>query len=110
MDLLVLWDGRRVGRLKKIPRTVLVVDGYGTITEEEMRMVRDSAAGMTVDFKERVTHYSLVILCNAVLRFDLENPLTLVECEIWFARQVFSSKVFADALEYYSQCEIRNGV
>ena len=110
MDSVVLWDGRRVGGLRKVPRSVLVVDGYGTVTEEEARRVVDCVSGVAIDFKERATHYSLVILCAAVLRLDLENPLALAECEIWFTREVFSSKVLADALEHYSQCEIRNGL
>ncbi|KAG5860320.1 DUF5099 domain-containing protein [Encephalitozoon hellem] len=110
MEFLVLWDGRRVSRLRKIPKSILIVDGYGTISEEEKRKIKDSAAEIDIDFEERTTHYSLVILCNTVLRFNLTNPLTLVECEIWFSRRMFSSKVFADALGHYSECEIRNGV
>lgn len=110
MESLVLWDGRHIGRLKKVPKTMLIVDGYGTISEEEKKGIKDSVMKVDIDFEEKTTHYSLVILCNTALRFNLINPLTLAECEIWFTRKVFSSKVFADALGHYSECEIRNGV
>ncbi|KMV65306.1 hypothetical protein M970_101470 [Encephalitozoon cuniculi EcunIII-L] len=108
MESLALWDGRCIDGLKKIPKTTLIVDGYGTITEEEKRKIQGMK--MNIDFEERTTHYSLVILCNTTLRFNLANPLILAECEIWFTRKAFSSRVFMDALIHYSECEIKNGV
>ncbi|ADM12474.1 uncharacterized protein Eint_101490 [Encephalitozoon intestinalis ATCC 50506] len=110
MESLILWDGRSICGLKKIPKTILIVDEYNTITPEKKSKIKDSVAEMDIDFEEEATRYSLVILCNTVLRFNLKNPLVLAECEIWFTRKTFSSKVFEDALIHYSECEIRNGV
>lgn len=96
--------------LRKVPKTVLIIDSYRTITENDKRKMRDIGKGMEIDFEERRTHYSLIILCNVALRFSLVNPLSLAEGEIWFTRNEFSKETFVDALNYYSTCEIRNGV
>lgn len=102
-------DGMRFGHLKKLPRTMLVVDTYNTLTESDRDAIRAAVQDIHVDFEERSTHYALIILCKAVLRFNLKNPLALAEGEIWFTRAIFSEATLQDALEYYSECEIRNG-
>jgi hypothetical protein len=97
-------------KLKKIPKTVLVLDTYNRITEEDKHAVEGIEPGMEIHYEERATHYSLVILCGLVFRFHLNDPLVLTDAEIWFTRSGFSRDVFLDALNHYSDCEIRNGM
>lgn len=101
---------RNVSGLSKYPKTILVVDVYGTVTNQMKESVRCQASGIQVDFEEMQTHYSLVIVCNNRFKFRVGNPLSLVDCEIWFSRKAFSLDVFIDALHHYSKCEIRNGM
>lgn len=110
MNLLFSRSKIDLRHLKKLPKTILVVDTFFTVTEEQKKRTRMIMAGVEVDFEEQRTHYSLVIFCGLVLRFGLGNPLSLAEGEIWFTRRAFSDRVLADALRYYSDCEIRNGV
>lgn len=96
--------------LKKLPKRILVVDTYNTTAEEYKKKIRDATTGIEIDFEEASTHYSLIILCSMTFRFNLKDPLTLADGEIWFTRKEFSRKVLMDALKHYSDCEIRNGV
>ncbi|KHN69747.1 hypothetical protein CWI42_051510 [Ordospora colligata] len=104
------WNKRSVHGLNKYPKTILVVDMYGTTTNLMKDLVRCQVNGTQIDFEETQTHYSLVIVCNNRFKFRVDNPLSLVDCEIWFSRKAFSLDVFIDALHHYSECEIRNGV
>jgi hypothetical protein len=97
--------------LRKMPKTVLIINTYSEVTEKDRRAIREitRGAGMEIHYSEKATHYSLVILCGLVFRFSLTNPLAVAEGEIWFTRAGFSKKVFLDALNHYSNCEMRDG-
>lgn len=89
------------GALKKIPRKILILcpnlKYHPTVSSE-------------IDFHPKDTRYDLVIVVDKVFRLSIDFPFCLAESEIWFERgSALTEQIFMNALEHYSNCEIRNG-
>lgn len=86
---------------QKIPRRILILcpnlEYYPTISSE-------------IDFHPRDIQYDLVVVVNKVFRLSIDYPLSIAEAEIWFERgSALTKRIFMNALDHYSNCEIRNG-
>ncbi|TBU00706.1 DUF5099 domain-containing protein [Hamiltosporidium tvaerminnensis] len=116
---------------KKVPKYVLIIDNYNTFTYdlllkmkcilqiEKLKVLVDKEKNEfdLENSKYNINYFydntllpDMIILCNDIFSFKIENPLLLSRAEIWFSRYKLKENTFYQAYWHYSDCEIRNGV
>lgn len=124
MDILKLFF-HKTTNFKKLPDFILLIDSFKKTEPNDLIqlakqykirkifILSDKEGDNTILNTSNITktcgYPDLIILCDNVQRFYLEDPLLLYKAEIWFSNQVFSRSVLYGALKHYSDCELRNG-
>jgi hypothetical protein len=108
----------------KIPKNILIIDKLNPEIDKDLKnkifsfskdtniffcdCIKDSFL-CEICIKNKEMKYDLVFLCNYSLSFNLKSPLNICESEIIFNRKRMDFGIFMKGIEYYLECEIRNG-
>ncbi|RVD92859.1 hypothetical protein TUBRATIS_006380 [Tubulinosema ratisbonensis] len=106
--------------LKKIPDFILVIDPHNKSKLKKINKIKLKKLSKTL---EDETHFldkqcnklcdceepNLIILIDHVLHFDLGCFKLIRQAEIFFRTEWYDN-ILEDALKFYSECEIKNGL
>ncbi|WUR04522.1 uncharacterized protein VNE69_09077 [Vairimorpha necatrix] len=96
--------------LKKIPKSILILDNIGIVSEDLKEKIRHLLPNTVVDYEEQDRNYDLVFLLDYIFRFNLKYYKPISNAEIIFKRESLDMKIVTEGLAHFSNCEIRNGV